>query len=51
MVARLASGLTPRRANAALIELTHSYAATFADAYPQEAGWHFSCEQIVNSRC
>jgi predicted permease len=47
MVARLAPPWTPQHANAALAEVSHSYAAAFPDAYPERAGWHFSCEPIA----
>lgn len=50
MVARVAPGLTPRRAEEALLELSRSYAEAFPDAYPQQAGWHFSCEQMVDQQ-
>jgi putative ABC transport system permease protein len=50
MIARVAPGLTPQRANAALVEISRSYAATFHDAYPLKAGWHFSCEQMADQR-
>ena len=50
MIARVAPGLTPRRANEALLELSHSYAVAFPDAYSRQAGWHFSCEQMVDQQ-
>jgi len=50
MVARVAPGLTPQRANAALVQLSRSYAATFPDAYPRNSGWHFSCEQMADQQ-
>jgi predicted permease len=50
MVARLAPQLTPQRANAALIQVSHSYAAAFPDAYPEKAGWHFSCQPMATQQ-
>ncbi len=50
MVARLAPHVTPQRANAALIEVSHSYAAAFPDAYPETAGWHFSCQPMATEQ-
>jgi putative ABC transport system permease protein len=47
MVGRLAPRLTPQRANAALVEVSHAYAAAFPDAYPEKAGWHFSCQPMA----
>ncbi len=47
MIARLTPPLTPQRANAALREVSHSYAAAFPDAYPEKAGWRFSCEPLA----
>ena len=43
MVARLAAGLDPQRANLTLLNISHGYATLFADAYPEREGWHFSC--------
>jgi predicted permease len=50
LVARLAPPLTPQRANAALRQLSHSYAAAFPDVYPETAGWHFSCQPMVSQQ-
>jgi putative ABC transport system permease protein len=47
MVARLAPPLTPARANAALIEVSHAFATEFSDVYSEQAGWHFSCRPIA----
>lgn len=50
MIARIAPGLTPERANAALGEVSHSYAKTFPNDYPEGTGWHFSCVPIVEQQ-
>jgi putative ABC transport system permease protein len=50
MVARLAPRLTPQRANAALSQVSHSYSAAFPDAYPEKAGWHFSCQPMTTQQ-
>lgn len=47
MVARLPPSLTPARANATLIEVSHAFATQFPDVYPERAGWHFSCRPIA----
>lgn len=43
MVARIAPGLDPQRANVNLLNISHNYATSFPDAYPEREGWHFSC--------
>lgn len=47
MIARLAPRLTPQSANAALLQLSHSFAAAFPAFYPEKAGWHFSCTPMA----
>jgi len=47
MIAQLDPAFTPREANLALKEVSHSYAAAYPDVYPEPAGWHFSCEPMV----
>ncbi len=47
VVARIAPRLTPQRADAALTEISRSYAAAFPDAYPENAGWRFSCQPMA----
>ncbi len=47
MIARVAPGLTPERANAALAGISHAYAAAYPDDYPEKTGWRFSCAPIV----
>ena len=47
MIARLAPALTAARANAALVDVSHSFAAAFHADYPEEAGWRFSCRTIA----
>jgi len=50
MLARIASGLTPERANAALAGISHGYAAKYPESYPEKTGWHFSCTPIVEQQ-
>src|SRR5665213_2671505 len=50
MVARLVPQLTPQRANTALLEVSHSAATAFPDAYPEKAGWRFSCEPMATQQ-
>jgi predicted permease len=50
MVARLAPPLARQGANAALLQVSHSYAAAFPDAYPETAGWHFSCQPMITQQ-
>jgi predicted permease len=50
MIGRLAPHVTPQGANAALIDVSHSYAAAFPDAYPETAGWHFSCQPMATEQ-
>lgn len=47
MIARVAPGLTPQRAGAALAQVSHGYAKTYPDDYPEKTGWRFSCAPIV----
>ena len=47
MLARVAPGLTPQRANAALAAISHGYAAAYPTHYPEKAGWRFSCAPMV----
>lgn len=46
MLARLAPGLDPQRANLTLLNTSHDYATLFPDAYPEREGWHFSCVRM-----
>jgi predicted permease len=50
MVARLAPHVTAQRANAALVQVSHSYAAAFPDAYQEKAGWRFSCQPMATEQ-
>jgi putative ABC transport system permease protein len=50
MIARVAPGLTPERANAALAGTSHGYAATYPDFYPAKTGWRFSCTPMVEQQ-
>ena len=50
MLARVAHGLTPQRANAALAGISHGYAAAYPTDYPQKTGWRFSCTPMVEQQ-
>ena len=50
MLARVAPGLTPERANAALAGISHGYAAAYPDDYPEKTGWHFSCTPLIEQQ-
>jgi len=50
MIARVAPGLTPRRANAALAGISRRFAAAYPDDYPAKSGWHFSCVPVVEQQ-
>lgn len=50
MIARIAPGLTPERANVALAGISHGYAAAYPDAYPERTGWYFSCTPIAEQQ-
>lgn len=50
MLARVAPGLTPQRADAALAEVSHSYAKIHPDDYPAKTGWRFSCAPVVEQQ-
>ena len=47
MIARVAPGLTPQRANDVLAGISHGYAAAYPDFYPEKTGWRFSCAPIL----
>lgn len=47
MIARVAPGLTATQANAALMGISHGFAAAYPSDYPQNTGWRFSCAPIV----
>ncbi|HEX5423510.1 MAG TPA: ABC transporter permease [Candidatus Acidoferrales bacterium] len=46
MLARPAPGITPERANAMLASVSRQMAKLYPDDYPENAGWHFSAEQM-----
>lgn len=50
MVARVALRLTPERANAALAEISHTYANAYPNDYPEKTGWHFSCTPLIEQQ-
>ena len=50
MLARVAPGLTPENANAALAQISHGYAKAYPDDYPEKTGWHFSCMPLVEQQ-
>jgi putative ABC transport system permease protein len=50
MVARVAPGLTPERANNALVQISHGYAKAYPDDYPEKTGWHFSCVPMAEQQ-
>ena len=50
MIARTAPGLTPVRADAALAQVSHGYAQTHPDNYPEKTGWRFSCTPMVEQQ-
>lgn len=47
MIARVAPGLTPQRANNALAGISRGFAAAYPDNYPEKTGWRFSCAPIL----
>jgi putative ABC transport system permease protein len=47
MIARVAPGLTPQRANAVLAGISRRLAKLYPDDYPAKTGWHFSCVPMV----
>lgn len=47
MIARVAPGLTPERANTSLAGISHGFAAADPDHYPEKAGWRFSCAPLM----
>lgn len=50
MLARVAPGLTPERANAALADISHGYAKLYPDDYSAKTGWHFSCAPMAEQQ-
>lgn len=50
MIARVAPGLTPERANAALAGISRTFAAAYPDDYPEKTGWHFSCVAMAEQQ-
>lgn len=50
MIARVAPGLTPQRANAALANISRAYAKAYPDDYPAKSGWHFSCAAMAEQQ-
>jgi putative ABC transport system permease protein len=50
MLARLAPGVTPVRANAMLAALSHHLAAQYSDFYPESTGWRFSFEPMLDEQ-
>ncbi len=50
MLARLAPGVTPERANSILATLSHSYAAAYPTDYPEKTGWRFSSRPLLEQR-
>ena len=50
MLARLAPGITPQRADATLANLSHSFAASYPDNYPEKTGWRFACTPMAEQQ-
>jgi putative ABC transport system permease protein len=50
VLARLAPGVTPKRADLRLRTLSHGYAASFPDFYPEKTGWRLSCTPMVQQQ-
>lgn len=50
MLARVAPGMTPERADAMLANMSHGFAATYPDDYPEKTGWRFSCTPMVQQQ-
>ena len=50
MLARLAAGVTPERANAMLASVSQHMAKLYPGDYPVKAGWHFSAERMQAER-
>jgi putative ABC transport system permease protein len=50
MIARVAPGITPQRAHAALAEISHAYAKLYPSDYPEKNGWHFSIRPLIEQR-
>lgn len=50
MIARIAPGLTPQRANAALANISQRYAKLYPGDYPAKTGWHFSCGAMAQQQ-
>lgn len=50
MIARVAPGLTPERANAALAGISHGYASAYPNDYPENTGWRFSCAPMTEQQ-
>ena len=47
MLARMAPGVTPENANAAVRTVGHHLAAQYPDDYLENTGWHFSVEPML----
>lgn len=50
MLARVAPGLSPERANAMLASLSHGFAAAYPSDYPGKTGWRFSCTPMIRQQ-
>jgi putative ABC transport system permease protein len=50
MLARLAPGVTPERANAMLAAVSHRLAAQYSGFYPESTGWRFSFEPMLEEQ-
>lgn len=50
MIARVAPGFTPQRANVALADISPIFAKANPDDYPLKTGWHFTCAPMAEQQ-